>query len=487
MIILTNPITLYGKKVVTDLATRSGNATINDYSCTLGLEYKVRSMWSGEETDANIAMLFEAQQDFDADVCQPHLDEENYNETEELEDYEVGRKYNPAVDKTSFDDYFRRLEDIASPYLEKYVGNLVYTICRHTGSGGIKQYNDKHREQPVLVNHSEDESDFTELADLQLIKDETDWPLEVKQTALQNLPYVLKRLHNMSCYTGVHMLSFIVAYLKAKERNNNMRIAGSIKTLKKNAVISEGVYLCNKQGNITKKVQVQNKNIHAAKMFDWIIGTIDEYKAYYQDYLDFVHYCDVLNIDIYNDDMSKYQASFIDKLVVTTVTPNKQYDIQVFDAILNNKTNVVQETVNNALESTVNTFSQICSTDPNIIRNLEYRDYAVFKKITELAISIHNTYMLLYHQTCTDSSKYVWENGFLFYDDELVIISAKMLGLEEFEDDRCIISELGYCVHVSNLMSLYVMSVDCAYDNIVNKISNNDPEYKYYSWSRFGV
>ena len=83
--------------------------------------------------------------------------------------------------------------------------------------------------------------------------------------------------------------------------------------------------------------------------------------------------------------------------------------------------------------------------------------------------------------------KYVWENGFLFYDDELVIISAKMLGLEEFEDDRCIISELGYCVHVSNLMSLYVMSVDCAYDNIVNKISNNDPEYKYYSWSRFGV
>lgn len=488
MIVLTNPITLYGKKVVTDLATRSGYATADSFSCTLGCQFKVKEMWAGEDTDANIAMLFEQQQDFDADVSQPHLTEEEYNEDEEREEFEVGVRYNPATDKTSFDNYYRRLEDIASDYLEKYIGNLVFTICRHTGSGGMKQYNSKHREQPVLLSVGDDEGDFTELADLQLDKDENDWSLEMKQTAMLNLPYVIKRLHNMSCYTGVHMLSFIVAYLKAKEKNINMRVAGSVKVLKKNAVIEEGVYLCDRDGDITKRVLVQNKNVRAAEMFDWITEVSPKYKAYYQDYLDFVHYCNVLNVDLFNDDMTKYQSAFVSKLIVTTVTPNKQYDIQVFDAIRNRQPNSVEIPIeDNAIESTINTFFQICDTS-EVIRNcLNNHDSLQSEDNLQSAIGLYNVYKLLYYNTSTDTSKYSWENGLLYYDNELAIVSAKMLGTSEFEDDRCLISELGFCIQVSNRMSLYVMTVQNALSNVKNKISYKDPEYKYCDWLRLGT
>lgn len=485
MIIIKNPIKLYGKKVVTDLATRTGNSTVDDFSYGLGLNYKVRELWAGEETDANLEALFEEQQDFDADVKQPQQAEEDYSESEEDELSTVAR-YQPSKDKTDFNGYYRRLEDIASPYLESYVGNLIYTICRL--NGGVKAYNSKHMVQPTLMSQGDDSDDFTELADLQLLQNDKDWSTDAKYTALQNLPYVLKRLHSLSCYCGIHMLSFIVAYLKAKEKNTNMRIAGSIKTLKKNAVIEEGVYLCSERGNIIKQVLVQNKNVKAAQMFDWIIGVNKSYAAYYQDYLDFVHYCKVLNIDLFNDDMTKYGSDFISKLVVTTVTPNKQYDKQVFEAILNKGTQLKPEEPEvDLLDSTMNTFQQICQTNEKVQEYLLKHDSIISERNMNTAKSLYNTYRLLYEGEATEMDKYYWENGYLFYDGELAILKASMLGTREFKNDQCIISELGYCIHVSEYMSLFVLTVNNALENVRNRLFVKDPEYKYVDWMRLGA
>ncbi len=54
MIVLVNPIVLYGKKVVTDLASRTGYSTKDDFSCGLGMSFQVAIWWSGDETEANI-------------------------------------------------------------------------------------------------------------------------------------------------------------------------------------------------------------------------------------------------------------------------------------------------------------------------------------------------------------------------------------------------------------------------------------------------
>lgn len=486
MIVLTNPVRLYGRKVVTDLALRTGESTERDYSCTLGLSYVVQNLWSGDETLASTEMLFSEQTDFNADVTQPHMSEEDYNEVEEQESYDKVTRYNPAVDKTDFDKYFRRLEDIAPQYLETYVSNLVYTICRY--NSGAKSFEEQHREQPTLVS-LDDSEDVTELADLQLYGDDTDWSLDVKQTALTQLPYVLKRLHNLSCYCRVHMLTFIVAYLKAREKNMNARISGSVKGLKKNAVIAEGVYLCTELGNVQKKITVQSKNARAAKMFDWIIGVDTDFKAYYQDYLSFVHYCNVLNIDLINDDLTQYGSEFMSNLVVTTVTPNRQYDQQVYEAILNNSSgngNLKNEE-DNAIINTFNTFHQICSTNKNIVNFTYHYDHSVSKNNMDLATSIYNTYALLYLGTTTDMSKYSWEDGYLYYGGNLVVINTNLIGTTTFKEERCLISELGYCIQVSNSMSLHVLELRNALDNMLDKVSRKDPDYSYVDWRRLTV
>ncbi len=489
MILLTNPIALYGKKVTTDLATRIGPHTVDSYSYGVGLRYQVERMWSGGETEANIEMLFEEQADFNADVKQPHLSEGEYDETVEAEEYEVGAKYQPASDKTDFNNYYRRLEDIAPEYLESYVGNLVFTICRR--SGGLKQFNSKHMEQPVLLSQGDDEGDFTELADLQLRADDGDWSLEVKQRALQRLPYVLKRLHNLSCYTGIHMLSYIVAFIKARDKNENMRSAGSQKFLKKNAVIEEGVFLCDKAGNIKKQVLVQNKNKRAEAAFNWICGLSTEYQAYYQDYLDLINYFDILNVELYEDDFTKYQRDFIDKLIVVTVTPNKQYDAQVYNAILHNSSTPIQSGPDeDPIESTINTFMQIRTLDEELVAYDQRRDSQTDALITKFATGIYGTYSLMYLGVVTESVKYKWMNGYLFYDNQLVVMSANILSDPDgpvFNDDRCLIHESGYCVQVSTLMNLSIIPLYSAYENLKNKISAKDPDYKYVEWMRIGI
>ena len=85
-------------------------------------------------------------------------------------------------------------------------------------------------------------------------------------------------------------------------------------------------------------------------------------------------------------------------------------------------------------------------------------------------------------------NNYTWKDGYLHYNGQLIILPATFLSNPDartFEDNRCIISELGYAVQVSGLASLYLMPIDAANANILNKVTYKDPEFKYYDWVRF--
>lgn len=485
MIVLNNPIQLYGKKVITDLATRTGQHTLDSYSYGTGLEYVVQSYWTDPNTDANIAMLFNDQIDFNADKVKPQFDEDEYSETAiaEQEDLNI---YNPAVDALPYKGYYRRLEDVAPQYLEKYVSNLVYTICYKTG--GLKDYQAKHREQPTLISQS-DEDDFTELSDLALMpEDEHEWSPDSKLNAKQQLPYVIKRLHNMSCYTGVHMLTYIAAFIKARDKNEKSRMAGYTKTLKKNAVIQEGVYLCNSNGNITKRVAVENKNKAAAAMFDWIIGASTDYTAYYQDYLNFVHYCNVLNIDLFTEDFTKYQEDYVNALVVTTVTPNDQYDRQVFDALRSSgETTVTLDEEIDVVENATNLFQQALYVEPSLQQVSNTFTEEMFGIITDEARTIHRTHMLVKGDVLTDLDKYEWLDGLLHYDGVLVELPVSTISSEQFIVNKFIISELGYCIQLSDNNSLYLLTTTNALSNLTHKIRGDADDYKEKDWWRITV
>lgn len=483
MFVITNPIKLYGRKVTTDLALRSGSANANSYSHTKGLSAVVQHFWTSD-TDANLEMLFQEQADFDADVKQPHYTWEDYDKIKEQEEYETTVPYSPSKDKTDFNEYYRRLEDICSEYFEDYVANIVYTILNKKGAGGVKRYEEKHRIQPTLYS-IDDNDDVTELADLQIMEDPDKWPIEARNEAALKLPYTIKRLHNLSCYCGIHMLSLIQSYVVAKRKNYIKRLSGSTMSLKKNAVIAECVYTCKPDGTLGKKIEVSNKNKKAEEMYNWLIGINKDYPSYRDDYHNFLHYCKVLSIDLENDDMSKYDKDYVSNLTVLTLTPDSQYNQAIYNSILQ-PTTVSVDAPDVYLE-TMASFNEACMSNENLITTARTHDSLKAAQHLEEAKALYNYYSIVFLGKTTEDSKYSWNNGFLYYDDNLVIMNTQLVSNDNFTLGEFIISELGYVIHVSNLMALDIMTVYIAKENMLAKYVYKDAVDGLYKWQRVSV
>lgn len=484
MLVITNPVQLYGKKVITDIALRVGEHNKDNFSYGPGMRHVLSKFWKdSEDTSSILEEHFEAQKDFDCDVIKSSMSADDVDDGNEEED--TFAQYDPAKDPVDFKEYNRRLEDIAPKYIEDYLGNVIYNICYHDST--LKRYQKKHQVQPCLIGDGDDGDDFTELADLQL-EEKDEWSLGQKQNAQRNLSYVIKRLHNMSRLSKVHMLSYIAAYERAKIVIDKNHTSGGSRSLSDNVVISQGVYLCDQYGNITKKVSVENKNKRAKGMFDWIVGRECEFSAYYPDYLNFIHYCTVLDINIVDDDMTKYQASFVDNLTVTTVTPNRQYVPAVYQALKENAVNVEpSRPVVDIIQNTVESFKQLCSTNQNI-RNAIYQFTDAERRVyLNYATYIYSYYMYSQTQQALSPSKYSWNNGFLHYDGNLVILPANWLGASkrtQLPDNRAIISELGYVIALSSTEDVYFLSIDNAYSNVKNISTYHDDDYKPVDWTR---
>ena len=428
-------------------------------------------MWS-EPTFASKEAMFQDQVDFDADIIQPHFTEYDYDK--EVEEYEQETPYNPAVDKTDFDRYYRRLEDISMEYLEKYVCNLVYTICRL--SGGVKAFNYKHATAPTLLDV--EDGTATELAELETDISRDAWPESVINEAYTKLPYVLKRLNNLSRYSGIHMISFVSSYIIARDKNARARQAGSTKLLKRNAVISENVWACDNMGNATHKVEISNKNLRAYEMFDWIEGEVDKYQAYKEDVTNYMHYVKVLNIDITHD-MEKYGTEFLNKLTVTTLTPNTQYNPDIYNALLSGG-NIIDTTKVDAVASTMDRFKELCVSDDMLSRVLNEFDAVRQQKHFETAKKLYSAYCLSHGEMCSNAL-FEFYDGYLYYNGDLAIMSSSFISNAVFVDDRCLISELGYLVHVTDNLAVHLMTVYCADENLMAKI-RRDHEHKANDW-----
>ena len=480
MLLVTNQINLYGKKITTDLALRSGSATQNDYSRYKGLNSIINQYYKGN-TLASLESLFQRQKDFDADSCQPHIDiYSDYSREEEREEYERETQYNPAIDSAKFSRYLRRIEDIRVEYLEDYLANLVFTVFQRSGSGGAIEYDARHYVQPTLYS-AEDDS-VTELADLQLQCDYNSYSESMKARATENLPYVIKRLHNLSRHCGIHMLSMIAAYVRAKKENALKQQAGSSMVLKKNAVIAKGVYKCEKDGTIGGKIDVSNKNRRASDMFDWLHGLSDNFPSYKEDYLNFVKYCEILNIDLYNDDFTKYDKAFVDTLTVTTLTPNHQYNQAVFDAIRDSGLNKESEDL---CLVTIEGFKDLVQSNEILQRVLNNMTRNIASNNFKIATELHYFHSVMLDKVSPpEASKYSWINGFLHYDGELVILNTNLISNKNYIDSRFIISELGFCVHITNSIAMECMTVYIASDNMKNKYINHNSS-EVVEWEKF--
>lgn len=478
MLILTEPVRLYGKFVISDLATRVSLANNSSPSPYEGMRYTVNKLWPNgtSSTEADIELLFNSQPDFDADMMQPQNTAED-GDLEELYDEEDDcAKYNPYVDTYPLVRYYRRLEDIDRFYIQKYVANTVYSI-QMRNNNGLRAYNYRNAEQVTLFNNSDDGDSFEELADLQLDVDVNEWSPEIKQEAAERLPYVIKRLHTLSCYCSIHMLSFISAYIKAKEENAVKRANGSTMTLKINAVLDKGVYRCDRDGYIQKQLDAKNRNKHAADMFDWINGNSSSYESYIIDYKNYVHYCDVLGIDIINDNMRKYDARFVKNLTVSVVTPNTQYDKQVFSVLCAGGNTALPKTAEiDPIANTCDLFLELSKSNEWLSKGIETVSTSAVKEIDSLLYQFLFNYNKLVSKLQPGSPFFnvmdvSFETSYASYNDNFYFLDSVFLGKENFADRRCLLSNTGYLIMLSHYDLLDVMTISDALENVMARLN----------------
>lgn len=444
---------------MTDLALRSGLPDAKSFSLGMGLSSMVQYYWS-EPTFASKEAMFEKQTDFDADRIQPHLSE--YDASEE-EEFDKDAPYNPAVDKLDFDKYYRRLEDIDEGYLEAYVSNLVYSICRYTNNG-VRAFNKEHMVAPTIIDV--EDGSAMDLAELELDVDKNDWSDTDMKKAMSQLPYVLHRFLNLSCYTGIHVLSFVCSYMLAAERNRVARMHGSTKILKKNAVIAENVWTCDSVGNAVKKVEISNKNLHAYELFDWIEGTSSMYVPYRVDVTNFMHYVKVLNLDI-TEDMSKYGPDFVRSLTVITLTPNSQYNQSVSNALAAGTP--VYKATHDRIQKTIIRFNELCMSNDILKEVIDSYDTLCRQRNFDMAKKIHYASIMAAGRI-GERADYEFCDGFLYCNGELAYIGCGLITDVLFVDGRVLLSELGYAVAVTDTLVLNLMTLPNALDNVMKKI-----------------
>lgn len=457
-------IRLYGRKVITDLATRYGEATEDSMCPAVGCAALVTRYWN-EETEANIAALFEAQTDFDADLCKPTISTSHIldgDDTDSVKDIiEADARpsvtYNPYVHKTNFNGYFRHLEDIQDYYTDTYVSQITYRVRHH--DTGIAVFRKKHPIQNNFINIGDNGQEITEQVDLLTTYTLDTDAMDDAAHAREYLPYVVKRLHALSRICKVHILSLISAYSRAYSDYTKMRQAGTTTaTLKVNAVLSYGVYSCRPDGYVKGKIFATDKNVAAAQMYNWIAGHSQNYASYFQDYLDYIKYCEVLNIDYKAENMWMYQQSFISGLRVLVITPNEQYDKMVAEALRYNKPNYyeeisvkAQENEQLALQQTMSlyrSFYSMSTRDNNTYVNYNAKNRAV---IFDMATDIAMLAIRSNGGNITNKNAFRWRDGYLYLNYSICTVPTSLVSKGDNRlSDACIISDTGFVVQVVN-------------------------------------
>lgn len=477
MLLITSLSLLPNKKVIVDVASRNGCSLSRSCMPQDGIATTFRSYISPALlVTTPITQLLSKQSDFDADRTKPKVcrDEGVAVTQEDLVD-DSGIDYNPAVHKVLHESYYRRLEDIPDEYIHKYTNNVAFNLV-HRDKDGLREYNASNRLQPCLTNEPDD-SDITELSELLTLTPVKEFSSEQCVEASTRMPYVMKRLHSLSCLCGIHMLSFIAAYQKAiKKINLGVMLRTTTTSVKKNRVIEAGVYKCSPNGYVGGKIEVAAKNKNAEKMFYWIIGESDEYSSYYQDYKDFVKYAEILHLDILNDDMTKYDADFMNNLVVTTVTPNKQYNKIVADALrLNSTTPIPKDEEVDELQLSIHNFNELLNTNSDMIKYTKEFNSILADEVMEEVKALMRVYQVRNGHSLLDARLYSWRDGFLHYNGHLVKLNSSFLANTNLGyPTYAIIHELGYCIMVTDLPYVLLTHTHIAINNINYVV--NEPE-----------
>lgn len=485
MFILTQPVEIYSVKLITDMVGRY--AETPDSVCPMyGFLKRLQDLWHINETTADISALFEMQPDYNADKQFPMVTLEDLEGQEDADirslqqERTVDVEYNPNIHKTNFDGYIRHLEYLPEGYMTVYLENLTLRI--RTQSNGVAAYNNKHRIQNSFIGYGDNGMEITERVDL-LSDYEIDRSLlKDAENARQQLPFVVKRLHNLSRLSKIHILSFIVSFMKARKQSDKARAIGaSTSQFKLNDVIRMGVWKSNEQGAPCGQVHLGDKNKNAPIIFDWAMGRKSVFSSYYDDMINFFVYCDVLSIDVLHDTMLSYDDVFMRDIFVPIVTSNSQYDKLVADAILYYRGVDVPKVSTLASDSFTEALIELHANYVNYYTwnsdlyekymNYSFKDR---KYIYGMAVGLVRLQCVRYSIPIPADDAITWEDGLLFVNGELFkfvtnLVDSSFAGRESY----CVLHDTGYMLRVEKGRNIHRVMLKVACEQ-VTKIHNGE-------------
>lgn len=295
MLVSRQPIPIPSRKVVVDLALRSGSATTQSLSPYDGRLEDTYAHFSDIPL-VYIERAFNRQIDYDPTKQKP-----------------VAGKYTANPDRSL--PVLTRLEDIDASWVYKYYENLHESVRSHT-NGGVNNLRASLKDAYMVQR-----PDGSQVSQSELLCEMQDEPVPAdKVAAVERLGYVLRKLHDGSKVEKYSIISFVIAYQKA------YKIAGSYSRIKPMLIVEQGVYHMNSDGTFGARFDIkENSGKLLPRAIAWIRGSYTAWNIYFEYAMELLRICDILNIDITKEDPLDYQEDYISSIICDVLPTNKEY------------------------------------------------------------------------------------------------------------------------------------------------------------------
>lgn len=351
MFIIQNSYRIYGRALVIDMISSPGfDQDVRSVPKTwLNIAHETLknrgSNIYGTKYTMSVEELATTWEDFDADIKGVYSEEWKSKEDEDdfvLEQFGEERETSGAFDlKTQkYADCItiRHLDGsrrVSPTFVIGYINNLLY----RNRSNELSEYEHLHGVQNLIsTGDSEDEEVIYE-SDMRSVFTEVDLDISDMYTVAQEMLFHMKRLYRFGGKKGIHMLSFIGAYLRAQHTLMRDKINSKVnkfdqksvtRQLTSNAVIREGYWMAQVNGDPISKgpngmATESAKNPRCVEMFNWMYNREPEYNSFHDDVDAIIQEANLLHVDLMKEDMLKYDAEFWNKVTVSFITPDSQF------------------------------------------------------------------------------------------------------------------------------------------------------------------
>lgn len=490
-------ILLPTKKLIVELALRNGSASSESpspYDGCLSYTMDLLNKLTGGKGDfvGSYYALLDQQPDYNADKQCPvegEYDSQTYIEETKPSEYE------PSTGKEAY--YLRRLEDIDRSWVLQYIGNVIYGAVFNQ-SQSVKKFEKDNSTVSILID--EEDGEVIQASEL-LVEGDGDYSAIEVAKACEKIPYLLRRLHDKSKQLHISVISLLIAYEKAKravalDHQMNSRRSENIQP---RHLLREGVYSMNVDGSLGGRLGAdannRSKYFKDAKM--WLFGVEGYVDEYYNDAVELLHYYDVMDIDITNEDPATYQEDYISQLTILYISSNREY--------VQRKRNGFHKEVYNALkeiplefyeqpqeeeqdeydiiENTMNVFNS--SSFMSIERSNDFDEHGPnLSNFVKKSINTFFGFFNVVYKASYNPNKMIQHNGFYFTKMETPL----MLDLSYFTGfDLVLVHSSGYLVKKTESHRTLCLDVQVATEALSDYMNTGSGKIALSDWKEIHV